>query len=105
MSEEKLVNFHLDAALYHQLKTLALRENRTIKDILKDEITDYVKVHGDGNPSYQISDFFEPDFNICPAVFRDSTAWKNYLEKRTPKELQEIKTQIIVIDKVLSKVL
>ena len=105
MSEEKLVNFHLDAALYHQLKTLALRENRTIKDILKEEITDYVKVHGDGNPSYQISDFFEPDFNICPAVFRDKKAWNSYLAKRTPKELEQIKNQIIIIDKELSKVI
>lgn len=88
-----------------KLKEIALRERTSMKEIINTQIDEYIKIHGDGNPNFQITEFFEPDFNICPAVFRDAVAWKNYLEKRTPKELQEIKTQIIVIDKALSKVI
>ena len=88
-----------------KLKEIALRERTSMKNIINNQIDEYIKIHGDGNPNYEITNFFEADFNICPAVFRDGNAWKNYLAKRTPKELEEIKQQVIMIDKKLSQYL
>lgn len=94
---------NIDKEKLLKLKEIALRERTSMKEIINSQIDEYIKIHGEGNPNYEITNFFEPDFNVCPAVFRDATAWNTYLSKRTPKELQEIKNQIIVIDKALMK--
>lgn len=80
--EEKLVNFHLDSEIYHDLKMLALRENRTVKDILREEIEDYIKVHKEGNPQHLISKFMEnEDFIGFPSIAIDKILKENYIKK------------------------
>ena len=80
MSEEKLVNFQLDAKIYHDLKMLAVRENRTIKDILKEEIESYIKVHKEGNPQHLLSKFIEnEDFTGFPSIAVNKQKKKEYL--------------------------
>ena len=96
---------NIDKEKLWKLKEIALREKTSMKNIIVSQIDEYIKIHGDGNPNYEITNFFEADFNICPAVFRDKQSWNNYLTKRTPKELESIKNQIIIIDKELSKVI
>ena len=61
MAEQKLVNFMLDVEIYQELKSLAVRENRTIKDILKEEIENYCKIHAEGNPQHTMDSFNEND--------------------------------------------
>ena len=99
----RMTTFIFESKVLNQFKNIATREGKPMKDLIQDYMKDYIRVHGDGNPQFTIDHFAEPDFNICPAVFRNGDAWKKYMEKRTPKELEEIKNQIILIDKILGR--
>lgn len=81
MVEEKLVNFRLNAELYQQLKILSVRENRKIKDILREEIENYCKVHKEGNPQHLITKYQEnEDFVGFPAIAIALERKRNYVE-------------------------
>ena len=98
---EKLVNFRFDEDKFQKLKELAIKERIELKTLLGSLIDDYLKVHGDGNPTYKITDFVDENFMCCPAFYRDGLAWENYIKKSDDKEKQKIKAQIILLDKKL----
>ena|SRR3990167_10836986 len=99
---EKLVNFRMDEAKYHDLKMLALKERTEVKALLTGLVEEYLKVHKDGNPQFTLEQFKDPDFVACPAFYRDGQTWENYMKKAEPKELEKMKQQIILLDKKLS---
>lgn len=101
MSSEKLVNFRMDDDIYQKLKMLALKERKPVKDIITNQIEDYVKKHGDGNPQFTIDQFEDPNFIACPAFYRSPTTWDTYLKNQDPKELEKVKQQILMIDRKL----
>lgn len=100
---EKLVNFRMDDELYQDLKMLALKERVAVKDLITSMVGEYVKVHKDGNPQYTMDQFEDPDFIACPAFYRKQSIWEHYMDNATPVELENIKRQIIVMDKTLLK--
>ena len=102
---EKLVNFKFDEEKYHKLKELALKERIEIKTLIGSLLDDYLKVHGDGNPTYKITDFVDVNFMCCPAFYRDRAAWENYISKSNNEEKQKIKQQILLLDKTLIRYL
>ena len=73
-------------------------KDEVFKDIHKELVLDYIKIHKDGNPQYTIDQFDDPDFIACPAFYRDGTAWERYMAQATPEEMQKLKSQIILID-------
>ena len=78
---EKLVNFHLDEDLYKKLKLLSARENKPIKDILKEEIEKYCKVHEEGNPQHLITSSIEnEDFIGFPSIATDYQKKQEYIK-------------------------
>ena len=90
MSEEKLVNFHINAELYHELKILAAREGRKIKDILAEEIAKYVKIHKKGNPQHLMTSFTDnEDFVGFPSMAIDNINKEIWLDKN-PKLNDEL---------------
>ena len=105
MSNEKLVNFRMDDDEYQELKMLALKERIAVKALLSDLIKDYLKKHGDGNPQFTMDQFEDPNFLACPAFYRDSNAWKNYLSKQDTSELMKVKSQILLIEKHMMRYL
>ncbi len=102
---EKLVNFRMDSDKFNDLKMLALKERTPLKNLISGLIDDYVKKHQDGNPQFTIDQFKDPGFVACPAFFRDRLTWLVYYQKATPEELQKIKFQVIMHDKLLGKFL
>lgn len=57
-----------------------LREKSTFQNWLAEQIDNYLKVHGDGNPNYTLDQFDSETFQACPAFFRDMQTWENYLK-------------------------
>lgn len=85
----KLVNFYMDSDLHHELKILAAREGRSIKDILTEQSEDYIKTHKEGNPQHLITKFTkEEDFMGYPAMAIKTQNKRSYL-KKMPKEMRE----------------
>lgn len=96
---EKLVNFRFDEEGFEDLKDLARKERVSLKSLLTSILSDYIKNHKDGNPQYTIEQSMDLNFMACPAFFRDSKAWENYLQNH-PEEAEKIKNQILLIEKV-----
>ena len=105
MSSEKLVNFRCDEDMYNELKMLALKEHTTTKALIQGLLSDYVKEHKDGNPQFTIDQFADPDFLACPAFYRDNRTWNHFLSKQNPQELENFKTHLIMIDKIMARYL
>ncbi len=95
LDEDKINEFHM----------LALKERKKLKVLHLEIIEDYIKKHADGNPQYKIDQFDDPNFVAIPAVFRDSRAWAYYMKQASPKDMENLKNQIIMIDKNLGKFL
>jgi len=88
----------MDEEKYLELKMLALKERLTVKNLVSDLITDYVKKHGDGNPQFTMDQFEDPDFMACPAFYRSGRTWNHWLSKQTSEELLKFKTHLHLID-------
>lgn len=52
---EILVNFQMPEELHKELKLLAIREGKTLKQILNEQAVDYIKIHKEGNPQHLIT--------------------------------------------------
>ena len=85
----KLVNFWMDDNLKQELDILSKRERRSLKDILNEQIANYVKEHGDGNPNFTLDQFDQEEMRAIPAVGRDEQHWKDYLNKIDDKRADE----------------
>ena len=86
-----------------EAKKIADKEGKKFSELVMDVLEDYVKKHSDGNPAFTLDQFVDPNFVACPAVFRDAKAWKNYLQKCSDEERNNLVSQIIMIDKIVSK--
>lgn len=95
----------MDDDKYQELKMLALKERKPVKDLVTGLIDDYIKIHKDGNPQFTIEQFNDPDFMACPAFYRDSRTWEHYMSNATYEEKQKLKHQIILLDNRLSRYL
>ena len=108
MSEKKLEKFmgvYMEEEKLNQFHLLALKERKKLKELHKEIIEDYLKKHGDGNPQFTIDQFEDPDFMACPAFYRDGLAWDSYLKKQDTKELVNVRSQILLIEKKLMQYL
>jgi len=100
---ERMTSFVLDAEMLNDFKSIITREGKTMKSMVEQFMGDYIKTHGDGNPSFTIDQFVDPNFVACPAFYRDVTAWDKYMSKQDPKELEKIKQQVLILDRTLCK--
>ena len=98
---EKFTGVYLDESIIHEFHLLALKEHKKLKELHKQIVEDYIKIHKDGNPQFKLEQFADPDFIACPAFYRDGRTWENYMSKATPEEIQKLKHQIILLDKKL----
>ena len=81
---------------YDRLKLVLLREKNSFQTWLNDQISDYLKVHGDGNPNFTLDQFDSETFQACPAFFRSMDKWTDYLKKIVldEKRWNEFDTQL-----------
>ena len=72
----------LDDDIKHELKLLAARESRTIKEIIIDQIENYIKVHKEGNPQHLMTQFLNnEDFTGFPAIAIEYNKKQSYQSK------------------------
>jgi len=78
---EKLFNFWLDEGVKDELSLLALRERRSLKDIITEQIKEYVKIHKEGNPQHELTSFINnEDFVGFPSIAIPMEKKKQYIE-------------------------
>ena len=94
-----------DLELQDKIDDLALRERVSSSAVIIDALLEYYQKHGDGNPSYSLDHFADPNFLTTPALCRNSEKWSAYLEQASPELKEEIKNNIIRIDRILGKYL
>jgi len=73
--------------LRQELKILAARDGTTIREIIIEQLRDYLKKHKDGNPQHLLTNFLENgDFMGFPSMAIDLDKKKKWL-KSAPKDL------------------
>ena len=82
---------------FETISNLAYKERKSISEIAREAIVDYIKKHGDGNPNYTLEQFKDPNFKACPAFFRDKITWALYLNSLNEKEFKEFDIQLNVL--------
>jgi uncharacterized protein YpmS len=94
-SEKKMRSWEADIQKYSKFKSIVSAHGEDVGETINELIENYIKEHGDGNPTYKITDFQDSNFIATPAFMRDSDAVRNYLEKiyGTP-EWNKIESQL-----------
>lgn len=73
--------------LKKEFKILAVREGKSMKDIIIEVLGEYVKIHKDGNPQHLITNFSEnEDFKGFPSMGIDYNKKKQYTKKFLQKD-------------------
>lgn len=84
-------NLRIPHTLKKEIKKIAAREEREMTDILIEQLQNYVKVHGEGNPVYALDKWQEPNFKMTPAFGESMVSkWNPFLDKCSKDELNEI---------------
>ena len=85
--EEDELFMKMPTALKKELQVLAVREGRTIKDIINEQVENYVKIHKHGNPQHLITSYQKNEsFVGLPALGIDFKNKKSYIKKHLQKE-------------------
>jgi hypothetical protein len=102
----KTIGTRVDPEKYEKLSSTLFRERATFTSWLDEQITEYLKKHGDGNPAYTLDQFQDPNFKACPAFFRDTNVWKNYIQTiiKDKKQYQEFDEQLNMILNLTNKI-
>lgn len=84
---EETVYFHMPEEIKKELKIVATREGRTIKDILNEITEEYVKAHKEGNSQHLLTSYQEnEDFIGYPSMAIDFDKKKAYVTKYLQKD-------------------
>ena len=89
-----------------KLEELAWRERKDLSPLIMTAIEEYLKVHGEGNPSYDILKWAdEPNFKAYPAFASERKKWMEHLMQSNQKEIQHIYNQSGMIKEMASRYL
>ena len=90
------LNTRIPKELKKELKKIALREDKDLEDIITEELTKFVKAHGEGNPAHTILQWVDnEEMKAYPTLMKPITEWQDYIEKHlNSKELDEVKFKI-----------
>mgnify|MGYP001596125489 CR=1 FL=1 len=86
--------------IYKEFRKLADRENKKINELLTEVVADYVKKHGEGNPTFQLDKWvLDPKFRGFPTLGEDPYKWD--IRALSEKELKELKARVWVWDEAI----
>lgn len=80
--------------LLEKLDELHWKERKSVNKIGIEAITEYLEKHSDGNPNFTLDQFQDTNFKACPAFFRDTEAWRKYLQSLDKKRYKEADEQL-----------
>ena len=87
---EKLVNFYLDEEKKKQLDIISSRDSKTIKEILTEQVDEYIKIHGEGNAQFVLDKFTDPDFEGWPAVGESTPKLRTWFMTASKSQIQQL---------------
>jgi hypothetical protein len=77
--------------IIYQATIIAARERTSLSGLILSLLETYVKTHGSGNPSYEITKWAEqPEFVADPAIREKNEKWDKYLSQCDAKDLQQL---------------
>lgn len=77
----------IEEDLKKEVKILAAREGKTVKEIVISQLMSYVKEHKEGNPQHELTKFIEnEDFLGFPSIATDYNTKITYIEKHMQKD-------------------
>jgi hypothetical protein len=80
-----------DADLLTKFQEVAAREGKPMNQIIQALMADYIKKHGNGNPSFEITKWVEePKFKADPAVREGNETWDKYLSQCDKNDLAQL---------------
>ena len=95
----KQLNFRIDEELYFQVKELALKERRSVEELMNKQVEEYIKKHTN-NPQYTIEEFQTP-FQRLPDIHEISN-WKEYLKTLSQEEIEKIHEALVLVDRAVN---
>ncbi len=90
----KTVSNRVVEETYEKLLEILRKEKIAVGDWLQDQIEEYNKIHGDGNPTFTLDHFNDESFLATPAYHRPLQVWKSFLTKCSDTEYKEWVTQL-----------
>jgi hypothetical protein len=75
--------------IIQKFDAIAEKEKKKFSELLVEQIEDYVKKHGDGNPAFTLDQFQDKNFRACPAFYRQNQDWYSYLMSLSKQEFKE----------------
>ena len=76
---------------WEECHKVARRENKALSTIIMEKLTEYVKVHGEGNPVYVLDKWVDnPDFKAVPAALESKEKWIEFCKHCPDETLKEI---------------
>lgn len=84
-----------DDSLYDKIDEIAHRERKSISELTRVALEEYVKVHGSGNPVYSLDSWTaNPKFVAVPALLADYDFIKNWMKNADQKTISEVTSKI-----------
>ena len=90
--------------LWRQYVAICKRNNRTVTEDLEAFIADTVKNHETGNDQFKIDQWVDNyDMKAVPALFSDNKIWKEYANKLTKREFNDLEKKVMEITSVIEQ--
>jgi|SRR5687768_7713131 len=78
--------FRVEKDTYEQIEKIRWREHADFGEIVRRAVDDYVKIHADGNETFKLDQFQDPDFKAYPATMSSKEKWSRFIRENTNKE-------------------
>ena len=90
--------------LYKEYKKIMARNNLTVGQDLNQHIAETVKNHSTGNDQFMITQWLDKnDMKAVPAFFSDNQKWKEYANKLTKREFNDLEKKALEIKFVIDQ--
>lgn len=80
------VSVILEKAELDAFEEIRWRERMSRSEIGRKAIVDYIKAHAEGNETFKIEDFQNPDFRAMPATMSPMMNWKEFVNHNTDEK-------------------
>lgn len=101
--EEGYAQYHFSGPkkLYDEFLRVALREGERASTKIQDFMSRYVKDHGSGNPSFEITQWIDnKDFRAVPTLLSGREKWDRYLSDCQVPELVSIAGAAHLVERI-----
>jgi hypothetical protein len=69
-----------------KLEEIGWREHLSISEINRKAVQEYIKNHGDGNETFKLDQFQDPNFVAMPAFMSPTGKWTEFVVKHADRE-------------------